>query len=484
MKRLRQILSRLMLPLLLLSLIVFPVQAQEPTQPAESRETSPAANRGGEGLSPVLTTLSLAAELPEGPALKSDYAILIEAKSGTILYEKNAYAKAYPASTTKVLTALITAQSCNMAETVDFSYRACHELAPGSSSIARTEGEQMSVEDCLYALLVASANEVAQALAEHVSGSFEAFAAKMTLTAQRLGAVNSNFTNPHGTPDENHYTCAHDMALFMREAVKDSRLKTIMGTVSYQIAPTNKHSEITYLRMKHPLLTDNLNMKYSSAVAGKTGYTSEALNTLVTYASRDGLDLIAVVMHADGTAATGEDSIALFDYGFEHFRCYSLGALEASASAADPIFLGQDILSFSGAEEAYVTLPPGITPEALSSAVIYGSGDAGANTVAVKEYRLNGYLLSRVPLTLDPPASRLPLTPVISIAPSRNEQLRTEYFGLALIYWIIIGGCALLLLVLLLLLLLGLKLHKRNRRKREEEKKSLSRMAEREDLLL
>ena len=140
-----------------------------------------AAERAPESVWPALSS---AAELPEAPEIASDFAVLAEAKSGTVLYGKNAFDRAAPASITKVMTALLTAEHCDINETVLFSYRACHELEKGSSTIARTEGETMSVSDCLFALLVASANEVAQALAEHVSGSIEAFSP--TPTARRI----------------------------------------------------------------------------------------------------------------------------------------------------------------------------------------------------------------------------------------------------------------------------------------------------------
>ncbi len=264
--------------------------------------------------------------LPQAPETESDYVVLMEAKSGTVLYEKNAMEKAYPASITKVMTALLTMENCRMDENVTFSYRATHEIGPGSSSIARTEGEIMTVEQCLYGLMVASANEVAQGLAEHISGSLESFVALMNLRAQQLGAVNTHFANAHGYHTEDHYTCAYDMALFMREAIRYDRLVEIMGTERYQIPPTNKHDEITYMSMKHPLLTNSQEMKYPYAVAGKTGYTEEALNTLMTYAKQESDDLICVVLHANGMDHTGADSIALFNYGFQHFTCYSLSS--------------------------------------------------------------------------------------------------------------------------------------------------------------
>ena len=453
---------------------------QEESAPPEgtvpqTAEGSAALQPDGSGR-PVLVTLADAVPLPQGPEIVSDLAILIEAKSGTILYEKNARERGAPASITKIMTALLIAENCDLNETVFFSYRACHELASGSSTISRTEGEEMSVLDCLYGLLVASANEVAQALAEHLSGSIEAFVARMNLRAEELGCVNTHFANPHGTPDPDHYTCAYDMALILREAVRHDRLREIMGTGRYQIAPTNKHNEITYLRSKHPLVTDYFGKKYEGAVAGKTGYTSEALNTLATYAVRGDMDLICVVMHADGATVVGEDSTALFGYGFSEFFRTNMMARAAASASPSRSFLGSDILDLDSVGGCYVTLPNGVSADELVSSIHYGGTSSAKDQVAVKEYALNGVVLASQPLRVGPVTPKLPITPEISKEPSTKEILRTKHLGLALIYWIIIAG-SLVVLGLLVLLAYGIiRLFRHNKRLEERSRRSLSRM--------
>ena len=422
-----------------------------------------------------LVRLSDAAALPEGPSVVSDYAILTEMRSGTILYEKNAFEKAAPASITKVMTALLIVENCGLGDTVVFSYRACHELARGSSTIARTEGEEMSVLDCLYGMMVASANEVAQGLAEHMCGTIEAFVARMNRRAAELGCVNTHFANVHGTPDPEHYTCAYDMALIMQAAMQHDLLKEIMGTAKAQIAPTNKHKEITYLRSKHPLVTDTFSMRYNGAVAGKTGSTSEALNTLVTYAVRGEMDLICVVMHADGAEVVGHDSAALFDYGFANFTRTNLLAASAEQEASDPVFLGSDILDLKSVGSCYVTLPKGMSADALDCSVSYGE-NFGTDHLAVKQFRLNGVVLAEAPLEVGPVVPHLPITPTVNTVPTTREVLRTEYLGLALIYWIIIAGCLVLLAILALLLWLLIRHLRKNKRLREQSRRALNRM--------
>ena len=430
----------------------------------------------------ALATLSDALELPEGPEVVSDFAILAEAKSGTILYEKNAFDRAAPASITKIMTALLTAERCDLNETVLFSYRACHELAKGSSTIARTEDEVMSVRDCLYALLVASANEVAQALAEHVSGSLEAFVSLMNDRAEELGCVNTHFANTHGTPDPDHYTCCYDMVLIMQAAMEHPFLREAMGTAKYQIAPTNKHSEITYLNSKHPLITNTYKMKYEGAVAGKTGSSSEALNTLVTYAVRGEMDLICVVMHANGQAVVGQDSTALFNYGFDRYFRTDMLAAAADDPAVDPVFLGSDILGLISSGSCYVTLPKGADIGELVSSVHYGAGTAaGSDVIAVREYSLNGVVLARLPLKVEPVTSRLPVTPEIVREKTSKERLRTRYLGIPLIYWIIIAGSLLLLGLLGAVIYLILRLLRANKRREVQRRRALSRIEEPND---
>ena len=422
--------------------------------------------------------LGSAVSLPEPPEIRAEYAILMEMKSGTILYEKNARERAYPASTTKVLTALLTMENCKLDDSVTFSYRATHEIPPDSSTIARTEGEIMTVEECLRGMMISSANEVAQALGEHISGSLESFASLMTLRAFELGAVNSHFSNAHGYYDPEHYTCAYDLALIMREAMKYDVLRTIMGTERSEIPPTNKHSETTYLRMKHPLLSDAQDMKYPYAVAGKTGYTPEAGNTLVTYAKQGDLDLICVVMRDPDSKATGEDSVALFQYGFQNFRCFSLSSAESIQQNSGDDFLDDDLLRLSAFSDAWCTLPQDMTLADLRSEVILMGGTQKDSALAARIYYLGDREVGRIRLSAEPIPERIKLEPVVRVEPSRNEILRRVHLGLPLIYWILIGGGVLILGLLLLLFLFIRRLLKQRRRREEQARRALNRIAE------
>lgn len=248
---------------------------------------------------------------PTGPAVYAESAIVMEADTGMILYAKDTQAKNYPASITKIMTALVTLERCELNEEVTYSYHATHSIEFGSSSIARTEGEILTVEESLYALMLSSANECANALAEHIAGSNEEFAVLMNEKAKELGCVNTNFSNPSGLHDENHYTCAYDMALITKAALQNEDFRRIAGTDYYTLRATNKNDEELWMQNHHYMIAPYRTDKYldDTIFAGKTGYTTDALNTLVTCGTRNDMDVIVVTMR---TRSTGEKGVPLF----------------------------------------------------------------------------------------------------------------------------------------------------------------------------
>ena len=262
---------------------------------------------------------------PAGPAIYAESAIVMEADTGMILYAKDMEAKNYPASITKILTALITLERCQLNEEVTYSYHATHSIEAGSSSIARTEGEILTVEESLYALMLSSANECANALAEHIAGTNEDFAVLMNEKVKELGCVNTNFSNPSGLHDENHYTCAYDMALITRAALQNDDFRRIAGTNYYTLRATNKNDEELWMQNHHYMIAPYRTDKYldDTIFAGKTGYTTDALNTLVTCGKRNDMDIIVVTMRTRSTAEKGvplfTDTAALLDYA-NNFR--------------------------------------------------------------------------------------------------------------------------------------------------------------------
>lgn len=261
---------------------------------------------------------------PEAPLTNSGAACLMDADTGAILFDANMDEQRYPASITKVMTALLVAENRQPTDTVTFGEQAVSESIPGNARIDVQLGETITVEDALHAILLASANEVCTQLAIDIAGSVEAFADMMNERAAALGCINTHFTNPNGLPDPNHYTTAHDMALIMQEAIKNETFLRVESDLSYTIQATNMTAAPRQLQNHHVMLfQDDPTYGYQGAFAGKTGYTDEAHNTLVTAAKRNNITLICVVLTCDNLDYI-IDTRSLFDYGFDNFTHYTL----------------------------------------------------------------------------------------------------------------------------------------------------------------
>lgn len=295
-----------------------PVQGEEAGEGQEAQQTG---EDGGEETSPSDEMQDQS--WPVGPGIEGESGILMEVSTGTILYSKNIHAQYYPASITKILTSLLVIENCDMDEIVTIPHEAVYMDEDKGSHIALDEGEELTVKDCLYGVLLASANDAAYALAIHVSGSIEGFAALMNSRAQELGCTDSHFMNPHGLPNEQHLTSAYDMALITREALKHEVFREISGTVFYEIPPSEKQPDQIPLSNHHKMLTSGP-YHYDGVFAGKPGYTVVAKNTLVTCAARDGMELICVTMKTQGKQVY-VDTAALFDFGFDSFHKLDVG---------------------------------------------------------------------------------------------------------------------------------------------------------------
>lgn len=256
---------------------------------------------------------------PQGPDLYSETAVLMDADTGAILYNKGMDEKRYPASITKIMTALLALEHTSLDDSVTFSEECLADQTSDSGNIGMQVGEVLTMRQCLLALMIQSANDVATQIAVHVSGSVAAFADLMNQKAQELGCSNTHFVNASGMPDENHYTTAHDMALIFQEAIKNQDFLEIIGTQSFTIDPTNKNTESRIYSTHHALVAQSAPEYYDGCFGGKTGVTSASRNTLVSGATRDGMTLIAVAMRAD-PGQVCQDHINLFNYGFENFQ--------------------------------------------------------------------------------------------------------------------------------------------------------------------
>jgi len=349
----------------------------------------------------VPTTAKANVYWPESPRILTPSAIVIEVNSGAVLYEKNSNEQNYPASITKIMTTMLALEYCELDEVVTFSADAVFKNEGNTSHIARDLGEQMTMEQCLYAVMLESANECAYAVAEHVGqklgGDYQTFIDLMNERAKGLGCTNTHFVNANGLPDDNHYTSAKDMALIAAEAYKNEDFRIIIETRSYRIAPTNKHDEITPLNNHHAMLNYYKTDKYlyEYCTGGKTGYTDAAGSTLVTFAEKDGLSLVCVVMRTTTTEQYTETT-ALFDYCFQNFQAVLLAGSEADTTGEQKY---KGIMSNQRAfvdlnEDAYVTLPIAASLSDVELELI--TKDLPKNTLAQLKYTYGDYVVGLV----------------------------------------------------------------------------------------
>lgn len=259
------------------------------------------------------------------PDISAEAAILIDAETGQILFEKNIHEKLYPASTTKIMTGILAIENCDLNEIVTVDDKTPYEIT--GSHIALEPGEQLTLKDLLYALLIESANDAAVVIAKHISGSVEKFAELMNDKAKEIGALNTHFVNPNGLPDENHVTTAYDLAMITKYAMKNEIFRNIVSQYSYKIEPTNKKSEPRYLKSSNELLYSSkkinvdgnwVTIKYDGVNGVKSGYTDAARRCLVTSATRNGQTLISVVLRTSSNDAY-IDTHKLLNYGFDNF---------------------------------------------------------------------------------------------------------------------------------------------------------------------
>ena len=308
----------------------------------------------------VFTMCAYAAEKPE---IAAQGAALYNASTGEFLFGKNENHQYYPASITKVMTALLVLENAGLDDVVTFTDSATKNLESGAVSLDVTTGDRIPVRDCLYGLLLKSANEVANGLAEHVAGSVPAFADRMNEKARALGCTATNFVNPNGLNNAAHLTTPHDMALITAACFENAAFREIEKSTAYHFPATLNRPDGTNITMGHKMISPSSSQHYDGILGGKTGYTSKAGNTLVTCAERNGVRLVAVVMKSAGTHYT--DTRKLLNYGFEVAGAANSGTVQALQGAAET---SAAVESGPAAETADSTETENVGPGAALSA--------------------------------------------------------------------------------------------------------------------
>ena len=275
---------------------------------------------------------------PAGPETTSEAAVLIDADTGAVLYDKGMNECRYPASTTKLMTILLATENSSPRDIVTFTETGIRDVTWDSSNINAQLGEQMTMKDCWFAAYIKSANEVCAQIAEYVGGSEANFVDMMNQRAKELGCTHTHFANASGLPDENHYSSALDLAKIMRAGLQNARFRKVIERVGYTIPATNKYGERNCTSTNQLI---NGARPYEGVYAGKTGHTAKAGRTLVTAAYRDGMDLICVIMKSDNDNFYS-DTETLFDHAFLKVQG---NEQEVYAAADDSVMAQNDLAS-------------------------------------------------------------------------------------------------------------------------------------------
>jgi len=383
--------------------------------------------------------------------ISAESAIVMDAQTGFILYDKNMHELQYPASIVKVMTGLIAMEQYGdrLYEPIEFSNHAVYSIPWNSSHIAMNEGETLTMEDALYALMLASANEVANAIAEHISGDVNIFAQLMTRRANALGATNTVFTNPSGLHDPKQVTTAYDMALIMREASRHPRLLEIMGTVRHDIPPTERQPEVRPLRNSNRILWDNQHFN-DSVIGGKTGFTTPAQHTLATFAKQDERELVVITLHGQGRYLY-TDTNRLLNHAFAIPYVQTQLFYEGEYARTIPVYsnwgrnreqVGEVVLQVP--ENVYLELPLGHDMDLIETQLYTPSQVVmpvhSGNTIGRIIYSVGGNFMGDIQLkvanTVLPPSPVIPDPPLLPDPESNYEPVLTAMQAMAENYYL------------------------------------------------
>ena len=335
------------------------------------------------------------------PTINSGSVVLLENSTSKVLFEKDMNKKLEPSSITKIMTAILAIENCNLNDIVTVPYEAISNIPSGYSVAPLQADEQISVDQLLRVLMVHSANDAANALAFHIDGSISAFAERMNAKLQALGLADSHFTNPSGQHDDNHYSTAHDIAILMQYCMKNTTFKTYASLKSCNLSATNKSAERDF-ENTNPMLNTSSSYYYKPLVTTKTGFTSQAMFCLASFASYNNLDLICVILHADTSDIRFNETKNLFDYGFQNFAFKNIAnkgdsVTEISVQNATEetkslkLVLADDINTLVDTSKSFDNVSPQITLKDLPSAPVAQGKVLGTATYVIddKSYVVN-----------------------------------------------------------------------------------------------
>lgn len=407
---------------------------------------------------------------PVAPDITSASAILIDADTGAILYEKNSHEVSYPASTTKILTGLLTIENCSMDEIVTFSKEAANSVTWEDAQLGTKAGEQYTVEQALYGLLLHSANEIAYGLAEHVAGSLSAFTDMMNERAAECGALNTHFANASGLHDLNHYTTAYDMAMIARDCYNNTTFINIDSTsTTYTIPATNKTSTARSVSPRHQMLKGRT-YEYEYCKGGKTGFTDEAGFTLVTFAEKDDMRLICVCFKSESETRY-VDTRALFEWGFTNFKkittsVSSISSMLTSDSFYDSAVFNQYKLNLN-LNASTITLPRNLSVGDVTVDIDKNSTSTSSDGVysAKLNFVAKGNVVGNATLTISTPTDLAAMSNLPYLTDDSGSSLHAKRC-LVINLWAAIGTVLLVLVAIYAVNVIKVRRRRRRRRGR------------------
>lgn len=393
----------------------------------------------GMTLSLILQTPVLAAEAsvgittnaisgwPQGSDITSTAAVVMEESTNTVVYAKNMDQPLFPGGTVKVMTTLLALENSQLTDSVTMTSTGVSGVTDGGANISAQLDEVFTMEQCLYAIMMVSANDIALQVAEHLGGSVEGFVQMMNARAAELGCTNTVFTNPTGLPDENQHTTAHDMALIMKAALENESFRTIAGAPSYTISATNVSGGERVLTNNFSMMNAANAAYYQNCLGGREGFTEASGSTLVCGAEKNGVTLIAVVLQgASGT--TGAEAGALLNYGFDNFQMLSLGDTDFNMISGGNVYIPA-----SAAAESLTTQDGTVENSQYTRTYFFGGAQVGTSVMAA-ELEQDTALLDQSQQNIN--------------AAQDFSQSHTN-----LPYYLIAGGGALILLFLLFMII-------------------------------
>ncbi len=434
------------------------------------------------------TSIAVNTEWPAYPSIYAEAGVLIDAASGTVLYEKNGYSQMYPASITKIMTTMLALEYGNLSEMVEFSHYSVYSLESGAAHVSMDQGELLSMNDCLYAIMLASANEVSNAVAEHIAKkqpeyekriaeldaagqeyndsvvAIQVFAEMMNSRAVQCGARNTHFCNPNGLFDENHFTTCYDMAMITREAIKNDQFLKVESQLTYTLPTTNLKTETQPIANRHKMLFPLNAVYYEGILGGKTGYVDQSGNTLVTFARRNGMTLISVVMRSNSQNVYNDTKL-LLDYGFNNFSLTNISQNETNFTPSNNSYIfssNSSLIKIS--PDDYVILPNSVSLEQCSSHLTFS--EENPDIFARLEYTLGDRSVGSATLTVNREENnRFEFGPKIE-EETKKEPVDNDYITINL--RVVLAVSVIILVILLILYFFKSSRISRNRRRRNK----------------